>query len=95
MGRARPVWILGALSAILGVACTITIGNAAQVCVAAGLTFLIMKQVPSIAAGLASGVALSSFGAISSTIAWGLGRARGAGRHLGQFGRGLAFDRET
>ena len=74
---------------------TITIGNAAQVCVAAGLTFLIMKQVPSIAAGLASGVALSSFGAISSTIAWGLGRARGAGRHLGQFGRGLAFDRET
>jgi len=74
---------------------TITIGNAAQVCVAAGLTFLIMKQVPSIAAGLASGVALSSFGAVSSTLAWGLGRARATGRHIGQFTRGLTLDRET
>jgi type IV secretion system protein VirB6 len=74
---------------------SITIGNAAQVCAAAGLTFLIMKQVPSIAAGLASGVSLSSFGAISSVIAWGLGRARGTGRQLGQFGRGLVLDRET
>ena len=73
----------------------ITIGNAAQVCVAAGLTFLIMKQVPSIAAGLASGVALSSFGAVSSAIAWGLGRARGTGRQVGQFTRGLVLDRET
>jgi type IV secretion system protein VirB6 len=74
---------------------SITIGNAAQVCVAAGLTFLIMKQVPSIAAGLASGVALSSFGAISSTLAWGMGGARATGRHLGQFTRGLTMDRET
>ncbi len=74
---------------------SITIGNAAQVCIAAGLTFLIMKQVPSIAAGLASGVALSSFGAISSAVAWGLGRARSAGRNLGQFSRGLLIDRET
>ena len=74
---------------------SITIGNAAQVCVAAGLTFLIMKQVPSIAAGLASGVALSSFGAVSSMVAWGLGRARASGRSLGQFSRGLTMDRET
>jgi len=74
---------------------TITIGNAAQVCVAAGLTFLIMKQVPSIAAGLASGVALSSFGAVSSMLAWGMGRARATGRHVGQFTRGLTLDRET
>lgn len=73
----------------------IEIGNAAQVCIAAGLTFLIMKQVPSIAAGLASGVALSSFGAISSAVSWGLGRARSTGRHLGQFSRGLVIDRET
>jgi type IV secretion system protein VirB6 len=74
---------------------SITIGNAAQVCIASGLTFLIMKQVPSIAAGLASGVALSSFGAVSSAVAWGVGRARSTGRHLGQFSRGLAMDRET
>jgi type IV secretion system protein VirB6 len=74
---------------------SITIGNAAQVCIASGLTFLIMKQVPSIAAGLASGVALSSFGAVSSAVAWGVGRARGTGRHLGQFSRGLTMDRET
>jgi type IV secretion system protein VirB6 len=74
---------------------SITISNAAQVCIAAGLTFLIMKQVPAIAAGLASGVALSSFGAVSSAVAWGVGRARSTGRSLGQFGRGLAMDRET
>jgi type IV secretion system protein VirB6 len=74
---------------------SITVGNAAQVCVAAGLTFLIMKQVPSIAAGLASGVALSSFGAVSSAIAWGLGRARGTGKSVGQFTRGLVMDRDT
>lgn len=73
----------------------ITIGNAAQVCIAAGLTFLIMKQVPSMAAGLASGIALSSFGAVSSAVAWGLGRARSVGRHAGQFSRGLVLDRET
>jgi type IV secretion system protein VirB6 len=74
---------------------SITIGNAAQVCVASGLTFLIMKQVPSLAAGLASGVALSSFGAVSSSLAWALGTARSSGRHLGQFSRGLLMDRET
>lgn len=73
----------------------IQIGHAVQVCIAAGLTFLIMKQVPSIAAGLASGVALSSFGAISSAVAWGLNRGRGSGRSLGQFSRGLIMDGET
>jgi hypothetical protein len=44
----------------------IQIGHAVQVCVAAALTFLIMKQVPPMAAGLASGLALSSFGAVST-----------------------------
>jgi type IV secretion system protein VirB6 len=43
------------------------------------------------AAGLASGLALSTFGLLSAAIAWGLGRtARGSG----QLARGL-FDRET
>lgn len=73
----------------------ITIGHAVQVCIAAALTFLIMKQVPPMAAGLASGIALSSFGAVSAAIAWGLGRVRGSGRQLGQFSRGLVMDRET
>jgi type IV secretion system protein VirB6 len=58
---------------------------------AAGLTFLIMRQVMPMAAGLASGLALSSFGLVSAALAWGLGSSA---RHTGQFGRGL-IDRET
>ena len=73
----------------------IQIGQAVQVCIAAALTFLIMKQVPPMAAGLASGIALSSFGAVSSALSWGLNRARGAGKSAGQFSRGLLMDRET
>ena len=42
-----------------------------------GLTFLIMRQVMPMASGLASGLALSSFGAVSALLAWGLGRAAG------------------
>ncbi len=44
------------------------------------------------AAGLASGLALSSFGIVSAAIMWGLGRF---GRGTGQFARGLLLDRET
>jgi type IV secretion system protein VirB6 len=73
----------------------IQFANAVQVCIAAALTFLIMKQVPPMAAGLASGIALSSFGAVSSAISWGLSRARGTGKQAGQFSRGLLMDRET
>jgi len=40
---------------------TIEIATAARVCMAAGLTFLVMRQVMPMAAGLASGLALSSF----------------------------------
>jgi type IV secretion system protein VirB6 len=69
----------------------IQIAQAVRVCLAAGLTFLVMRQVPPIAAGLASGLALSSFGVISALAAWGLGRlARGGG----QFARGV-LDRES
>jgi len=53
---------------------------------AAGLTFLVMRQVMPMAAGLASGLALSSFGVVSAALAWGLGSAM---RGSGQFGRGL------
>ena len=69
----------------------ISIADAVRVCLAAGLTLLIMRQVMPMAAGLASGLALSSFGLVSAALAWGFG---GATRHTGQFGRGL-IDRET
>ena len=69
----------------------IQITDAVRVCLAAGLTLLVMRQVMPMAAGLASGLALSSFGAVSALVAWGFGRLSSNG---GQFGRGL-FDRET
>jgi len=69
----------------------ISIADGVRVCMAAGLTLLIMRQVMPMAAGLASGLALSSFGFVSAALAWGLGNAS---RHGGQFGRGL-IDRET
>jgi type IV secretion system protein VirB6 len=69
----------------------ISIADGVRVCLAAGLTFLIMRQVMPMAAGLASGLALSSFGAVSAALAWGFG---GAAQNTSQFGRGLT-DRET
>jgi type IV secretion system protein VirB6 len=69
----------------------ITIADAVRVCMAAGLTFLIMRQVMPMAAGLASGLALSSFGLVSAALAWGFG---GTTRNTGQFARGL-IDRES
>jgi type IV secretion system protein VirB6 len=69
----------------------ITIAHGVRLCLAAGLTFLVMRQVMPMAAGLASGLALSTFGVVSAALAWGLGTGlRGAG----QFGRGL-MDRDT
>lgn len=70
----------------------ITIALAARVCIAAGLTFLVMRQVMPMAAGLASGLALSTFGVVSAAMMWGLGSAK---RGLGQFSRGLLLDSET
>lgn len=69
----------------------IQIADAVRVCMTAGLTFLIMRQVMAMAAGLASGLALSSFGLVSAALAWGFG---GATRNTQQFARGL-IDRET
>jgi type IV secretion system protein VirB6 len=66
----------------------IQIADAVRVCLAAGLTFLVMRQVPSMAAGLASGIALSSFGIVNSV-------ATGTLRHFSQFARGASMDRET
>ena len=70
---------------------SIDIASAVRVCMAAGLTLLVMRQVMPMAAGLANGLALSSFNVVSSAVAWGLG---GALRGSGQFTRGLT-DREN
>lgn len=68
----------------------IEIAHAVRVCMAAGLTFLVMRQVMPMAAGLASGLALSTFGVVSAALLWGFG---GASRSAGQFLRGVAARR--
>jgi type IV secretion system protein VirB6 len=74
----------------------IQIADAVRVCMAAGLTFLVMRQVMPMAAGLASGLALSSFGAVSALLSWGFGgAARKASRQSGQFTRGLLMDQDS
>jgi type IV secretion system protein VirB6 len=70
----------------------ISFALAVRVCMAAGLTFLMMRQVPPMAAGLASGIALSSFGVVSSVVSGALARSS---RALGQFSRGALVDRDT
>jgi type IV secretion system protein VirB6 len=69
----------------------IQIAHAVRVCMAALLTLLVMRQVMPIAAGLASGLSLSSFGLVSAALAWGFG---GAVRSSKNFGRGL-LDRSS
>lgn len=70
----------------------IEIAHAVRVCLAAGLVFLVMRQVMPMAAGLASGLALSTFGAVSAALAWGFG---GFSRSASQFMRGAVLDKET
>ena len=64
----------------------ITIAASARVCIASALVFLVMRQVMTIAAGLASGVALSTYGVISGALQWGLGSTK---RTSSEFGRGV------
>lgn len=70
----------------------IEVAHAVRVCLAAGITFLVLRQVMPIAAGLASGLALSTFGLVSAGMKWGLGSAK---RGLGQFSRGLSDNQTT
>ena len=70
---------------------SITIAESIRLCVASVFIFLILRQVLSIASGLASGVALSSFGVISRGVA---GIAGGAKRSAYLYGRGL-IDQES
>jgi type IV secretion system protein VirB6 len=51
----------------------IQIADGVRVCFVAVLIFLLMRQVMPISAGLASGVSLNSFGALSRSVSW-LGR---------------------
>ncbi|WP_232073580.1 type IV secretion system protein [Variovorax sp. RA8] len=64
----------------------ITIAEGARVCIASALVFLVMRQVMSIAAGLASGIALSSFNAVSRLLNWA---TSGAKRTSYEFSRGV------
>ncbi len=70
----------------------IQVVDAARFAVVAGLTLLVMRQVMPMAAGLASGLALSTFGLVSAGMKWGLGSAK---RGLGQFSRGLSDNQTT
>jgi type IV secretion system protein VirB6 len=70
----------------------ITVADALKVCVAAALTFLIMKQVPSMAQGLASGVALSGFGAVGGALRLGLGVTQASAKRVKDFSRGALID---
>ncbi len=60
----------------------ITIAETARLCIASVLVLLVMRQVMPISAGLASGIALSSFGAISGLMSWGLGASKRTGYEL-------------
>ena len=69
----------------------IKIPDAADMLLLAISVFLVMRQVMPMAAGLASGIALSTYGALSRTLALALGSST---RNGSQFGRGL-FDVQT
>jgi type IV secretion system protein VirB6 len=56
----------------------IQIAHAVRVCMAAGLTLLIMRQVTPMAASIASGLSLSTFGVTSAGALWLARSARGA-----------------
>jgi type IV secretion system protein VirB6 len=50
----------------------IQIAQAVRLCLASGLILLILRQVMPMAAGLARGIALHSYGAVSTAVGWGL-----------------------
>ena len=60
--------------------------DALNMVLCASLVLLVMRQIMSIAAGLASGIALSSFGLASGLARWAMG---GAKRSSYEFGRGV------
>jgi len=77
-------------SAAVAQGAAITVAESIQLCLASGFILIIMKQVPTIAAALGGGVALSTFNALSRVMS---GTARGAGSAAYQFARGVADGR--
>ena len=69
----------------------VTVSEAVRLCACAGLILLVMRQILPIAAGLGSGIALSSFNLVSRALIGVQGSTR---RHAYQFTRGL-MDRDT
>jgi type IV secretion system protein VirB6 len=70
----------------------ITLAHAVRVGLAAGLTFLILRQIPSIAAALGGAVALGTYSAVSRAIQWSVW---GTGQNTAQFTKGLLLGRKT
>jgi type IV secretion system protein VirB6 len=70
----------------------IQIAHALRLCVAAALTLLIMWQAPSMAQGLASGVALSSLGSVGAVGRMGWRIGVGTRRRVAEFSRGMTLD---
>lgn len=64
----------------------IQVSHAIQVAMTAVLTLLVLRQVMPMAAGLASGLSMSSFGALSTALSWG---ARKSSRSARDFARGM------
>ena len=65
----------------------IQIAQAARLCMASGLIFLVMRQIMPMASGLASGIALNSYGMVSRSLLWAFG---GTARRGAEFLRGAA-----
>lgn len=73
-------------SAAAALAGAITIAEGVRVCIASVLIFLVMRQVMPMASGLASGIALSTYGVVSSAMSRALGVTARSGY---QFTRGV------
>ncbi len=59
------------------------------------LVFLLMRQIMPIAAGLAGGLALSSFGLVSRSVQWGIGRMTSSTRRLAELGGAVAAEQSA
>ncbi len=65
--------------------------DALNMVLVAMVVFLLMRQVMPIAAGLAGGVAPSTYGAVSRTIGWGLGYGRSVATGVGTYALNAMF----
>jgi type IV secretion system protein VirB6 len=71
--------VRGYSASAAGAGASMQIAAAAQLGVICVFIALLIRQVPTMAAGLAAGMALSTYSAVSRTIDWGLGAARKTG----------------